>query len=212
MRRRAVAILGAAFAALFMLAVVGAAADTFEVRVVSQTNSTITLGWNPQPGYGYLFSADGALVSRTNDASRSTVRFAKGSSSYEVAVIVKGATGKYPPPAPPPPPGDAQAPSAPPNLRVHSATQTQIVLRWDPSSDNVGVTNYRIYRDGSLIGQSARPVDGQQPGVRHLVPVRSRGGGRCGQPQLSVAADRVDALVRPASAPRRVRGRPGQRR
>src|SRR6187551_769705 len=77
----------AALAAFFMLEVTGSSADSFEVRLVSQTNSTITLGWDPQPGYGYLFSADGQLVSRTNDPSRSTVKFAKGASSYEVAVI-----------------------------------------------------------------------------------------------------------------------------
>lgn len=100
-----------ALAVFVLLGVSSAAgADALDVRLVSQTNSTITLGWTPQPGYGYLFSADGVVVSRTNDASRSTVKFAKGSSSYEVAVIVKGATGTYPP-APPPPAAAACADS-----------------------------------------------------------------------------------------------------
>jgi chitodextrinase len=53
----------------------------------------------------------------------------------------------------PPSPTDTRAPSAPPNLRVASATQTDIVLRWDPATDNTGVVNYRIYRNGSYIGQ-----------------------------------------------------------
>lgn len=88
----------------------GAAADTFTVRLVSQTSSTLTLGWDPQPGYGYLFSADGVLRSRTNDASVSTVKFSKQYSTFEVAVVVKGALGVYPaapPPPPPPPPSGA---------------------------------------------------------------------------------------------------------
>lgn len=94
----------AAVAAFFMLAVTASSADTFQVRLVSETSKTLTIGWDPQSGYGYLFSADGTVVSRTNDAARSSVKFAKGAGSYEVAVITKGATGTYPPSAPPPPP------------------------------------------------------------------------------------------------------------
>src|SRR6188472_1768092 len=94
--------LAVAAIALTVLVAGGAAADTFTVTLVSQTSSTITLGWTPQPGYGYLFSANGTLVSRTNDPSRSQVKFAKAN-TYEVAVIVKGAIGTYPTEPPPPP-------------------------------------------------------------------------------------------------------------
>jgi hypothetical protein len=91
---------------LIALLVGGAqAAGELTLTVVSQTNSTITLGWTPQPGYGYLFSVNDVLVSRTNDASRSSVKFSKVTNGvYEVAVIVKGATGVYPTAPPPPPP------------------------------------------------------------------------------------------------------------
>lgn len=94
-------ITAAAFITLAVLATGGAAADTFSVTLVSQTDTTITLGWTPQTGYGYLFSADGQLVSRTNDPARSTVRFSKSYSAFEIAVIVKGAIGTYPPPVTP---------------------------------------------------------------------------------------------------------------
>lgn len=83
-------------------------ADTLDVHLVSQTTNNITLGWTPQAGYGYLFSTQATstsglvLVSRTNNATRSTVTFAKGSYSYEVAVITKGANGHYPSVQPPP--------------------------------------------------------------------------------------------------------------
>ena len=53
----------------------------------------------------------------------------------------------------PPSTTDTTPPSAPPNLRVASATQTQVVVQWDPAIDNKGVVNYRIYRDGSYVGQ-----------------------------------------------------------
>ncbi len=146
--------LGALIIALLVVSVSAAVgADSFSVHIVSQTNSTITLGWDPQPGYGYLFSAEGQLVSRTSDPSRSTVKFAKNSAnSYDVDVIVKGANGHC---CEVPNPGDTQPPTAPTNLRSTSVTQTTATIAWDASTDNVGVTNYRIYRNGSLIGQGA---------------------------------------------------------
>jgi chitodextrinase len=45
---------------------------------------------------------------------------------------------------------DGDAPSRPKNLRG-TATATTISLDWNPSMDNVGVTGYRIYRDGVRI-------------------------------------------------------------
>lgn len=96
-----------AIAALVSVVLVagGAAADTFAVNIVTQNNTTITLGWTAQPGYGYLFSADGTLVSRTNDPARTSVKFAKNAAaSYDVDVIVKGANGHCCVIQPPPPP------------------------------------------------------------------------------------------------------------
>ena len=43
---------------------------------------------------------------------------------------------------------DTQAPTAPTNLTSPTQTQTSIALKWNPSTDNVGVTNYRIYKIG----------------------------------------------------------------
>ena len=47
---------------------------------------------------------------------------------------------------------DVTKPVPPGNLRTTSATSTRIDLAWNASSDNVGVTGYRIYRDTSQIG------------------------------------------------------------
>src|SRR5574338_109631 len=98
--------------AIMLLGASAAAADTLDVHLVSETSSTLTLGWTPvTSGYGYLFSADGNIVSRTYAPSRSTVQFSKSYSTYEVAAIVKGATGSYPPAEPPPPPPPPPPPS-----------------------------------------------------------------------------------------------------
>lgn len=45
-------------------------------------------------------------------------------------------------------PPDAQAPTVPTNLTATTASSTQINLSWTASTDNVGVTGYKIYRDG----------------------------------------------------------------
>ncbi len=47
---------------------------------------------------------------------------------------------------------DTQAPTAPGSLRTDSVTTTTVALRWNASTDNVGVTSYRIYRGSTLIG------------------------------------------------------------
>ncbi len=46
---------------------------------------------------------------------------------------------------------DTQAPSKPLNLAASEQTETSLKLNWDASSDNVGVTGYRIYQDGTVL-------------------------------------------------------------
>ncbi|MDP4097243.1 lytic polysaccharide monooxygenase [Paenibacillus sp. P96] len=50
---------------------------------------------------------------------------------------------------------DTQAPTAPSNLRSTAATSSSIVLAWNASTDNVGVTGYTIYRDTTPVGSVA---------------------------------------------------------
>jgi YD repeat-containing protein len=50
---------------------------------------------------------------------------------------------------------DTTPPSIPTNLTGSAASATLINLSWTASTDNVGVTGYRIYRGGSQIGSSA---------------------------------------------------------
>lgn len=109
-----------ATAAFLLLAVAGSAADSFTLTVVGQTTNTITFSYPQQPGYGYLFSANGTVVSRTNDPTRTQVKFAKAS-SYEVAAIVKGTTGSYPTAPPPPPPPPCSLNATPSNFAAQVA-------------------------------------------------------------------------------------------
>jgi len=49
---------------------------------------------------------------------------------------------------------DAQAPTAPGGLQAAPGNGT-VALVWNPATDNVGVTGYRVYRDGQLIASPA---------------------------------------------------------
>lgn len=52
------------------------------------------------------------------------------------------------------PPADREAPTWPANstLKATSVTQTGLTLTWSAASDNVGVTAYKIFKDGTVIG------------------------------------------------------------
>jgi chitodextrinase len=50
---------------------------------------------------------------------------------------------------------DTEAPSIPTSLSASSITSSAANLSWNASTDNVGVTEYEVYQNGSLIGNSA---------------------------------------------------------
>src|SRR5579885_584187 len=52
-------------------------------------------------------------------------------------------------------PPDTTAPSVPANLRATLITGTSAVLAWDPSTDDTGVTGYRVFRNGVSIGTTS---------------------------------------------------------
>ena len=47
---------------------------------------------------------------------------------------------------------DTQAPSTPTGLNATAASQSQINLTWNPSSDNVIIIGYNVYRNGTHVG------------------------------------------------------------
>ncbi|MFF2481266.1 discoidin domain-containing protein [Paenibacillus sp. NPDC058071] len=51
---------------------------------------------------------------------------------------------------------DTQPPSIPAGLTATAASSSLINLAWQPSTDNVGVTGYDIYRNGALIASTAQ--------------------------------------------------------
>jgi chitodextrinase len=66
-----------------------------------------------------------------------------------------GSETVQPPPAPNGADSDTEAPSVPTGVFAEAVSDSSIDLAWSPSTDNVGVDGYRIYRDGSAVGVSA---------------------------------------------------------
>jgi chitodextrinase len=73
-------------------------------------------------------------------------------SAQEVLDIYNDAGGTVTPP--PPPPSDTTAPSVPANLTATAISSLAVNLSWSASTDNVGVTGYKVYRGGAQIGTS----------------------------------------------------------
>jgi len=49
-----------------------------------------------------------------------------------------------------PPLADTTAPTTPSGVAASALTSTSLTLSWSPATDNVGVTGYRVYRNGTL--------------------------------------------------------------
>jgi len=50
---------------------------------------------------------------------------------------------------------DIEAPTTPTNLSVSGISATTFNLSWNASTDNIGVVNYSVYKNGSIVGTTA---------------------------------------------------------
>ena len=72
---------------------------------------------------------------------------------------------------------DTQAPSVPQNLTANAPNPFQVNLSWNASTDNVGVTGYEIYRNGTLLTTRTTTTYTDTtvvPGQAHSYQVRAR--------------------------------------
>jgi bacillolysin len=127
---------------------------------------------------GYDVYVDGNLDGSTANTSY-TVNGLSASTTYNMEVVAKDAAGNTSSPASInvttlDPPADTQAPSTPGNLSASNTTQTSTDLSWTASSDNVGVTGYDVYVDGSYDGSSSTTsytVSGLNASTTYLMEV-----------------------------------------
>jgi len=72
--------------------------------------------------------------------------------------------------------GDTTAPTAPSGLVSSGHTTNTVALAWDAATDNVGVTGYQLYRDGTQIAdQTGRTYSdsGLSPGTAYTYTVKA---------------------------------------
>ena len=118
----------------------------------SQINLSWTQGTDNIGVTGYRVYRGGTQVASPSTTSYSDTGLSPSTTySYTVAAVdgagnvsVQSTSASATTQAPPPP--DTQAPTTPTNLSVTAQSSSQINLSWTASTDNVGVTGYRVER------------------------------------------------------------------
>jgi fibronectin type 3 domain-containing protein len=117
----------------------------------------------------YWVYRDGAHVDTVNSGTSYSDVVLPGSYTYEVRAVDTASNLSDPSNSDTVTvtPVDLEAPTAPQNLTADAVGGGQADLTWDASSDNVGVTGYRIYRNGqavATIGPATSYSDTVAPG------------------------------------------------
>lgn len=126
----------------------------------SKTDTTVTLTWSPSTDNVRVTDYDvyrgSTLVGSTGGATAYTATNLTANTSYTFTVKAKDNAGNVSAASsaltvttnPP----DTTPPTAPGSLSSPSKLDVSVTLSWTASTDNVGVTAYDIYRDGTLSG------------------------------------------------------------
>jgi chitodextrinase len=115
------------------------------------TNITGLSGSANKYKYAWSFSGGSPSPTSSSNASQTVTYVASGSSTTNLTVSGSGGTSTscsrtFTVATSGGGGGDTQAPTAPSNLSATATSSSQISLAWTASSDNVGVTGYRIER------------------------------------------------------------------
>jgi parallel beta-helix repeat protein len=146
------------------------------LRPVSGTSARIDLAWNAATDNvgvtGYTIIRNGASLGTVSGTTWSDTTVISGT-KYSYQVIARDAAGNQSAGsnvvdlafdnshAETP---DSTVPTAPAALRAGVVTSNSIELVWAASTDNVGVTRYKVYRDGAFMKNVTAPtvVDGSR--------------------------------------------------
>ncbi|WP_033255059.1 carbohydrate binding domain-containing protein, partial [Kitasatospora phosalacinea] len=127
--------------------------------VTVQPNTAYSLTSWVRGNYVYLGVTGGTSTwtPSASDWKQLTVNFTTGASQTTAEVYLNGWYGQGTYYAddisldgPGGTPSDTQAPTVPGGLTATATAATQVSLSWGASSDNVGVTGYDVYRNGTL--------------------------------------------------------------
>ena len=135
------------------------------LKVVSRTSTGAVIGWRAAsrgdaPVAGYRVSLDGAVAGQTRSL-RYTLLFSS-SHSHRVTVTAVDTRDRLGPSSgtleigAPARPHVAGAPTAPEGLSVSEIGGTEATILWLPSQRGAApLSGYRVYRDGTLVGQTS---------------------------------------------------------
>ena len=103
------------------------------------------------------------------------------------------------------PPADTQAPSVPMGLTATAAGPSEVDLSWNASTDNVGVTSYKVYSGSTLLGSTsntAASVTGLVAGVQYTFSVSAcDAAGNCSAQSTPVMVSTQPGDTQPPTVP-----------
>ena len=183
------------------------------LTATTRTATSVVLSWSPSDDNvavtGYTLYRGGTPVESVSGTTGIVSGLACGT-SYTLAVDAVDAAGNRSPEAvtmvSTTACSDTQAPSTPTGLETSNVSQTSLSLAWLPSSDNVGVAGYDVYRNGAKVGSSSStsyPQSGLTCGTPYTLAVAAydSAGNRSPQGQISVSTSACSPTPPPPPPP-----------
>jgi len=171
------------------------------LAALAASSTQIDLGWTASTDdvgvAGYDVFRNGARIATTTNTFYSDTGLSPAT-SYSYSVSTFDAAGNDSALSVPvtattdPAPGDTTPPSTPANLVATAVSSSQINLSWTASTDDVGVTGYTVFRNGTPVGTPTSPSfqdAGLSASTTYTYAVSARD-----------AAENVSQLSAPASA------------
>jgi chitodextrinase len=127
------------------------------------TTSSVNLSWTASTDNvgvtGYDVYRNGSYLASTTSVSYSVTGLS-ASTAYTFYVKAKDAAGNVSAASTTlnvttSTPVDTQSPTVPTSLASSNVTETSVYLSWNASTDNVGVTGYDLYRNGSYLATTS---------------------------------------------------------
>ena len=153
--------------------------------VSAATQTSLTLSWASSTDNvgvsGYQLYQDGVQVSIESSSLSHTFSYLACGTGYTLTVSAFDAVGNQSAVAAPiggatTACADSTAPSTPTGLVASSITQTGFTLGWTPATDNVAVSGYRVFLDGSQVATVATNsylLSGGNCGRSHALTVQA---------------------------------------
>jgi chitodextrinase len=126
--------------------------------------TSVQLAWAASTGAtAYEVRRDGTPITTVTGTSYTDAAPGVGTFTYTVRAIGGGGQASGDSPSaqavinPPPPPTDTTAPAVPAKPVAGAVTSSTVALTWPAATDNVGVTGYRVFRNGTAVATTPVP-------------------------------------------------------